>query len=140
MSRPERDRRSRPSELTTRPPSSPANLLILAITGVLGITAAAAAFMGSGYDDVTPHGQLLGELQSVADAQHRHYTRTGSYAEWLRTLALPSSDEVQLSMVRATAEEWEAVAHHAIGLTCTQSGRAVNGVPRTDPPTCYTTQ
>ena len=140
MGRRERDRRAGSSELTTRPPSSPANLLILAITGVLGITAAAAAVMGSGYDDVTPHGQLLGDLQAVAEAQHRHFVRTGSYAEWLRTLALPTSPDVHVSMVRANAEEWEAVAHHPIGLTCSQSGRVVNGVPKADPPTCFSAQ
>lgn len=141
MARRENDRRTDTSRLTTRSPSSPANLLIMAIVGVLAITAAAAAVMGSGYDDVTPHGQVLGELQTVADAQLRHYASTGTFAGWLRTLALPdASSEVRISIVRGNRTEWEAVAHHTIGLSCTQSGRVVDGVPRTDRPTCFVPQ
>ena len=138
MTRQRDDRRRRTHELRTRAPSSPANLLIMAVVGVLGITAAAAAFMGSGYDDVTPHGQLLGDLQAVADAQVRHYEDRGQFAQWTRTLAVETSPDVRLAMVRAGADEWEAVAHHPIGLSCTQGGRVVDGVVTTDPPTCFT--
>ena len=133
-----RDRRNRSSELTTRPPSSPANLLILAILSVLGVTAAAAAVMGSGFDDVTPHGQLLGDLQRLAEAQEAHYAETGAFAGWIRTLGVEPSPDVRMTFVRGGGDAWEAVADHPAGLTCTRGARAVNGVVRTDPPACFT--
>lgn len=138
MSRRARDRRRGSGELTTRPPSSPVNLLILTIVGVLGISAAAAAMMGSGYDSVTPHGQLLGDLQRVAAAQERHHARTGRFAEWVRTLAVEGSPEIRLTILHGDHDDWEAVATHPVGLTCTQAGRFENGVVRLDPPACYT--
>lgn len=134
-----RDRRERPSDLTIRPRSSPANLLILAILSVLGVTAVAAAVMGSGFDDVTPHGQLLGDLQRVAQAQEIHYGETGSFAGWIRTLEVEPSPDVRVTFILGGGDAWEAVADHPAGLTCTQGGRAVNGVVKTDPPACFTT-
>ena len=134
-----RERRSRSSELTTRPPSSPANLLILAIISVLGVTAAAAAVMGSGFDDVTPHGQLLGDLQRVAEAQEMHYAETGAFAAWIRTLQVEMNPDVRMTFILGGGDAWEAVADHPAGLTCTQGGRAVDGIVKTDPPACFTT-
>ena len=135
-----RERRNRSSELTTRPPASPANLVILAILSVLGVTAAAAAVMGSGFDDVTPHGQLLGDLQRVAQAQETHYAETGAFAAWIRTLQVETNPDVRITFILGGGDAWEAVADHPAGLTCTQGGRAVGGVVKTDPPACFTTR
>ena len=135
----QRDRRQGSSELMTRPRSSPANLLILAIVSVLGVTAAAAAVMGSGFDDVTPHGRLLGDLQRLAEAQETHYAETGAFAGWTRTLQVESSPDVRMTLILGGGDAWEAVADHPAGLTCTQGGRAEGGVVKTDPPSCFTT-
>lgn len=137
MGRRARDRRRGESDLVPRPPSSPANLLILTIVGVLGLTAVAAAVMGSGFDDVTPHGQLLGDLQRVADAQERHYARTGTFAEWLPTLGVEPHPDARITVLHADATEWEAVANHSAGLTCMRSGRVEGGVARSHPPACF---
>ena len=139
MSRRARDRRSGHDPLTPQPRSSPANLLILTVIGVLGMSAAVAAFMGSGFDDVTPHGQLLGDLNRVAEAQQEHYQETGAFAEWIRTLEVVPSSDVRVTMLRGGGHVWEAVADHPVGLTCTQSGRVEGGAVRTDPPSCFTT-
>ena len=138
MSGRDTDRRTRPTELTQRPPSSPANLLLLTVIGVLGISAAAAAVMGSGFDDITPHGQLLGELQRVAEAQEAHHARAGEYAQWLQTLGIEPNPEVRLSLLHGGGDRWEAIAYHPIGLTCTQAGRVEGGVAKSEPPACYT--
>lgn len=136
-----KDRRRNSGALVTRPPSSPANLLVLTVVGLLGMTAAAGAFMNRGFEDVTPHGQLLGELQAVAHAQERHYAENGSYAAWVRSLDVnPSSPDVRVTLLRGGQDEWEAVADHPIGLTCTQEGRVEKGVARSDRPVCFTTQ
>lgn len=132
------ERRRGPTDLGNSPPGSPANLLLLTVIGVLGISAAAAAVMGSGFDDVTPHGQLLGELQRVAEAQEARYARSGEYAEWLPTLGIEPHPEVRLSLVHGGGDRWEAVAYHPIGLTCIQSGAVDRGAPATEPAACYT--
>lgn len=138
MSRRHGDRRRTYTETRYQPPSSPANLLLLTVIGVLGITAAAAAFMDSGYDDVTPHGRLLGDLNRVARAQEYHYQRNGTFAEWIRTLGVEPSADVRLSITRAEPDRWEAAAFHPVGLTCTQGGTIVGNVVRTDQPVCFT--
>jgi hypothetical protein len=141
MARPETDRRKNSSELVTRPPSSPANLLVLAAVAVLGASAAAAAFMGGGFEDVTPHGQLLGNLQVVAEAQERHYTQHGSFAVWLRSLDVePTDPDIRMTLTQGGADRWEAVAYHPVGLTCTREGRIVDGVPLSDRPVCFMTE
>lgn len=139
MTRRGRDRRRVTHELRTGHRQSPANLLILTVVAVLCATAAAAAVMGGGFDDVTPHGQVLGDLQRVADAQERHYAKHGSFAEWTETLNLASHPDVRVTLLRGGPTEWEAVAYHTIGLTCAQAGRIEGRVVRTDPPTCFTT-
>lgn len=140
MARRERDRRRNSSELVTRPPASPANLFVLTVAAILGATAAAGAFMGGGFEDVTPHGQLLGNLEAVADAQERHYAERGSFAEWLRSLGVePTGADVRMTLLHGGTDRWEAVAYHTVGLTCTREGRVVDGVPRSDSPVCFTT-
>ncbi|HUG42040.1 MAG TPA: hypothetical protein VMM12_16350 [Longimicrobiales bacterium] len=116
------------------------NLLILTIVGVLGISAAAAAVMGNSYDDVTPHGQLLGTLQRVADAQKRHHARTGAFAQWIQTLHVEAGPDVRITLLRGDATEWDAVVRHDGGLACMRSGRAEGVVVHTDPATCFTTE
>ena len=133
-----RDRRRGPDGIVTRPPSSPAGTLILAIVGVLGLSAVAAAVMGSGFEDVTPHGQLLGDLARVAEAQQKHHAETGVFAGWIESVGVEPSPEVRMRMVRAGGDAWEAVATHTVGLSCVQGGRVEGGAVRTDPPTCYT--
>lgn len=141
MARPDRERRKNSSELVTSPPTSPANLLVLTVLGVLGATAAAGAFMGGSFEDVTPHGQLLSNLENVAEAQARHYAAHGSFAGWLRTLRVePQGEDVRMTLMHGGTERWEAVAYHPIGLTCSREGRAVDGVPWSDRPVCFTTE
>lgn len=140
MSRRRTERRTTPHELGTRPRRSPANLLILTVVAVLGATAAAAAVMGGGFDDITPHGQLMGDLEKVADAQARHFAATGSFAAWLESLDVTSHPEVHLTLLEGGGTTWEAMAYHSIGLACTQAGRVDDGVLRTDPPACFTSE
>lgn len=134
-----RERRRVKHEIGTRPRQSPANLLILTVVAVLGATAAAAAVMGGGFDDVTPHGQLLGDLQRVADAQERHYAEHGEFAAWIQSLNVASHPDIRVTLIHGGSREWEALAHHSIGLSCTQAGRIERGLAWTDPPACFTT-
>ena len=59
---------------------------------------------------------------------------------WNSTVAnhVTPGPDVQLSLVRGGGTEWEAIARHPIGLSCTQSGRVEDGVVTTDPPACFT--
>lgn len=139
MSAARRDRRTATHNLGTRPRQSPANILILTVVGVLGITAVAAAVMGGGFDDVTPHGQVLGDLQRVADAQAMHHAEHGEFAAWMRSLNVASHPDVRVTLLHGGKTEWEAVAYHTVGLTCAQTGKLERGAVRTEPPACFTT-
>jgi hypothetical protein len=137
MTQKERDRRKTPSGLKVRPRSSPANFLILVVVGVLGATALAAALLGTGLEETTPHGQLLTSLQRVAEAQEEHHRSSGSFAEWIHTLELEVPAEVRVGLSRVDASGWEATASHPVGLTCIQEGRLKDGRPVRDTPICY---
>jgi hypothetical protein len=139
MAERKRDRRTTPSDLKVRPPSSPANFLILVVIGVLGASAIAAALLGNGMEETTPHGQVLTALQRVAVAQEDHHARTGAFADWLESLDVEAAEGIQVSVTRAGAAGWEAMATHPIGLTCIQEGRLQQGRLVRDPPVCYTT-
>jgi hypothetical protein len=138
MAEREQDRRTTPSDLKVRPPSSPANFLILVVIGVLGTSAVAAALLGNGMEETTPHGQVLAALQRVAVAQEEHHARTGSFADWIQSLDVEATADVRVSVMRAGASGWEATATHPIGLTCVQEGRLQQGRLVRDPPVCYT--
>jgi hypothetical protein len=135
----ERDRRTTPNPLQVRPPSSPANFLILVVIGVLGATALAAALLGTGLEETTPHGQVLTSLQRVAEAQEEHHRRTGTFADWTHTLDVDVPADIRVGLTRGGASGWEAMASHAIGLTCIQEGRLHKGRPVRESPVCYTT-
>lgn len=132
------ERRRQNHELRTQPRPSPINAVVLVVVGALGVFAAAAAVMGSGYDDVTPHGQVLGDLSRVAEAQAQHYRDTGRFAEWIQSLGVPATDGVQVTVLRGDADEWEAIARHQMGLSCVQGGHVERGVPVRVEPTCFT--
>lgn len=132
------ERRREKHELRPEPRPSPINAVVLMVVGALGVFAAAAAVMGSGYDDVTPHGKVLGDLSRVAEAQEQHYRDTGRFAEWIQSLDVTPTQDVQLTVLRGDAGEWEAIARHQMGLSCVQGGRAERGVPVRIEPTCFT--
>jgi hypothetical protein len=132
------DRRRTPSDLRLRPRSSPANLLVLTVVGVLAATAAAAVLFGTGFDETTPHGQVLTTLQRVAEAQEEHHRRTGEFAPSLHLLDLQVPDEVIPALMRVDGDRWEAMASHPAGLSCVQGGILKGRQLRRDPPTCYT--
>lgn len=131
------DRRRMASGVRNRPRASPASLLILGVTVVLAASAVAAALLGNGMEETTPHGQILSSLQVVADAQEAHYRETGSFAGWLHTLELEPVGDVQVSVIRATDSDWEAMASHSVGLSCVQAGRLEAGRAKREAPVCY---
>ena len=132
------ERRRREEAPPVRARTSPVNLLILAVIGILGVLAAATAVVGTGFDDKTPHGRVLGDLQHVADAQELHHARYGEFAAWLEALGVEPKEDVRLILTRGDSTGWEAVATHAIGLTCVQGGRVEeSGRVVRDRPTCY---
>jgi hypothetical protein len=140
MSERERDRRKTAGDLRMRPRSSPANFLILVVIGVLGTTAVAAALLGTGVEETTPHGQVLASLQRVADAQEDHHRRTGRFADLLHTLELDLPEGIHVGVSRGGETGWEATASHPVGLLCVQEGRLQQGRAVRDQPVCYTTE
>ncbi|HSH46462.1 MAG TPA: hypothetical protein VK966_11525 [Longimicrobiales bacterium] len=137
MPGPQNDRRKQVHEFRPKPAPSAANALVLMVVGALAVFAAAAALTGTGYDDVTPHGQLLGDLHRVVEAQERHYRETGAFAEWVQTLDFTPREGVRVTIINGDASKWEAVADHQAGLTCIQGGSARGGTIRVEQPTCY---
>lgn len=130
--------RRQAGDFRTKPKSSPASLMILTVSGVLLATAAASALFGGGFSDATPHGQLLGTLDAVAEAQAEHHGATGSFAAWEQALEVEAPEGVQLRIVHATRDSWEAMADDAaVGLSCMQSGSWQNGRQVLEPPVCY---
>jgi hypothetical protein len=134
-----RERRRIPSGLKQRPPSSPVNVLILVVVGVLGATALTAAFLGNGLEETTPHGQVLTALQRVAEAQEEHYHEAGAFARWMHSLDVEPGSGVQVEIIRGDGAGWAAVATHPMGLSCEQAGKVERGRALREQPTCYTT-
>lgn len=133
-----RDRRKKSGDFRTKPPPSPASLLVVLVSGALLVTAAATAIFGGGFDDATPHGQLLGTLQTVAQAQEAHYRQNGEFAGWRNSLDVEVPAEVELTMLRGDAAAWEALAEAPdVGLSCSQSGGWSGGAPTREQPVCY---
>lgn len=132
------DRRKASGEFRTKPRQSPATMLVLVVSGVLLVTAAATLIFGDGFERATPHGRLLSALESVAAAQETHYRETGEFATWRHSLDLDMPEDVALTWVRGGAEEWEAqVEAPAVGLTCSQSGGWMGDAPLRERPVCY---
>lgn len=132
----ERRRRDEAPRVEAR--SSPANVLILSVIGVLGLLAVTTAMVGTGFDDKTPHGKILGDLQRVAHAQELHHQRHGTFAELPAALDLEASSGVRLTITRGNGSSWEAVASHDVGLTCVQTGQLdTRGRPIRVRPVCY---
>jgi hypothetical protein len=132
------ERRRTPSHLEQRPPSSPANLLILVVVGVLVASALTAALFGTGVEETTPHGQVLTALQRVAEAQEAQYLEAGAFAGWTHTLDVELPQQVRVDVIRGDEQGWEAVATHTIGLGCAQIGKVERSRPVREPPVCYT--
>lgn len=132
------DRRRQTGDFRTRPRSSPASLMILTVSGVLLATAAATALLGGGASDATPQGQLLGTLEAVAESQEEHYGATGSFAGWEGALEVEVPEGVDIRIVHASRESWEALATDpGVGLSCMQSGSWLSGRQILEPPICY---
>lgn len=132
------DRRRQTGDFRTRPRSSPTSLMILTVSGVLLATAAATALFGGGFDDGTPHGQLIGTLDAVAESQEEHYAATGSFAGWEGALAVEAPEGIEIRIVHASRESWEAMADDPeVGLSCMQSGSWQGGRQIVEPPVCY---
>ena len=134
------DRRRNSGEFRVRPPKSAANVLILAVAGMLLATAAATVFLGGGMEDRTPHGQLLAALRQVADRQEAFHRENGRFAGWLRTLEMEPPDGSEVMLLEGGTERWKAVARHPVGLTCVQGGQLAGGRPVRDDPACFTSQ
>lgn len=133
-----RNRRTKSGEFRTKPRSSPASAVIVMVSGVLLATAAATAIFGGGYDDATPHGQLLGTLHAVAEAQEAHYRENGEFAIWRHSLDLDIPSDVELTALRANGDSWEVVVEaEAVGLTCSQAGSWSGRAPVRQQPVCY---
>lgn len=140
MHHPKKDRRRNNGEFRVEPPRSPANLLILTVTGALLASAAATALVdGGALKDGTPHGELLSALRTVANEQADHHAQNGHFARWLHTLDVPQPEGVELILLGGNRERWEALARHPIGLTCSQMGGVENGRATLDQPVCFTT-
>jgi hypothetical protein len=138
MAEVKRDRRRIPSDLRTRPPESPVNILILVVIGVLAVSAIAAALLGGGHEETTPHGQVLTSLQRLSDAQEAYHEAQGHFAEWTHTLDVEAAGDVRITVIRGDAAEWEATAVHPAGIMCIQTGTFSQGRAVRDPPVCYT--
>lgn len=132
------ERRKASGDFRTKPRESPASLLVLVVSGVLLVTAAATLIFGSGFDSATPHGRLLGALETVADAQEAHYQEKGEFAMWRHSLELELPEDVELQWVRGGPEEWEALVEApTVGLRCSQSGGWLGDVPVRERPVCF---
>jgi hypothetical protein len=132
------ERRRAPSGLKQRPPTSPANLLILVVIGVLTASALTAALLDTGLEETTPHGQVLTALQRVAEAQEAQYQEAGAFAGWMHTLDVALPEDVRVDVIRGDERGWEAVATHTVGLGCAQVGKVERNRPVREVPVCYT--
>lgn len=133
-----RDRRKKSGDFRTEPRPSPASLVVGLVSAVLLATAAATAIFGGGFDDATPHGQLLGTLQGVAQAQEAHYRQNGEFAARRHSLDAEVPDDVRLTIIRGDGQAWEALVEAPeVGLSCSQSGSWSNGAPVREAPVCY---
>lgn len=133
-----RERRRAPSELKQQPRTSPANLLILVVIGVLAASGLTAALFDNGLEETTPHGQVLTALQRVAEAQEAQFQEAGTFAGWMQTLDVVLPEEVRVDVIRGDERGWEAVATHTIGLGCAQVGKLERDRPVREVPVCYT--
>lgn len=132
------ERRKASGDFRTRPRESPATMLVLVVSGVLLVTAAATMLFGGGFDRATPHGRLLAALESVADAQEVYYRETGEFASWRHSLDVDLPSDVELKRIRGGERQWEALVEApAVGLICSQSGGWLGDVPLRERPVCY---
>jgi hypothetical protein len=113
-------------------------MVVLMVSGVLLVSAAAAAVLGSGFGDETPHGRLLTTLQEVAESQERHYGSTGRFMDWNDTPPVDVPDDVELQFVSGGGSEWRALARAGeVGLVCSQGGSVIGGQVEREQPICY---
>lgn len=132
------DRRRKRGDFRTKPRSSPGSVIVILVSGVLVATAAASAIWGGGFSAATPHGRLLGTLETVAEAQESHHGATGRFATWERSLQVEVPSSVRLRILQGGTGQWEALAEAPdVGLSCTVSGRWQNGRHVRDQPVCY---
>lgn len=132
------DRRKGSGDFRGRPPASPASMLVLMVSGVLLVTAAAAAVLGQGYGNETPHGRLLTTLEMVAEVQEGHYREQGRFMSSHETPPLEVPLDVDLRLLSGGEDDWRALARAPeVGLACSQAGSVVEGTLKREPPICY---
>lgn len=132
------ERRRQAGDFRTKPRSSPGSLVILTVSAVLLVTAAATALLGGGFDSATPHGRLLGTLDAVAKAQQEYHAGTGTYAAWERTLEIDAPEQVTVHIVHSSASRWEAMVEDpTVNLSCVQRGSWEDGRHQLEKPVCY---
>jgi hypothetical protein len=113
-------------------------MVVLTVSAVLLVTAAATAILGGGFSDATPHGRLLGTLQQVAEAQQQYHGQTGRFAAWERTLGIEIPGDVKFRLIHATDRSWEAmVEDDDVGLSCVQKGSWDGERQVMEQPVCY---
>lgn len=134
------DRRRGSGDFRVRPRSSPANILVLMVTGAV-LAAGAASLLWGGFGDRTPHGRLLGVLNEVAEAQESHWEAEGRFARWAGQLSVPDRAGMDVLITGDAQGGWEAVAtDREVGLSCRQRGRLTeSGLPERLEPVCFTT-
>lgn len=132
------ERRKGSGDFRTKPPPSPAGVLVVLVSTVLIATAAASAILGGRFDDATPHGRLMGSLQQVAEAQETHHQRTGQFAAWPESLQVELPADVNLELLRGNADAWEALVRAPeVGLSCSQTGAWLDGSLVREQPVCF---
>lgn len=103
-------------------------MVVLMVSGVLLVSALAAAFLGTGFGDETPHGRLLTTLEAVGGAQEDHYRERGRFMGSRVGLGVDVPSDVELQVESGTVNQWRAVARHReVGLACLQAGALANG-------------
>jgi hypothetical protein len=113
-------------------------MVVLMVSGVLLVSALAAAFLGTGFGDETPHGRLLTTLEAVAGAQEGHYRERGRFIGPRERLPIEAPSDVELHIESGTVDQWRAVATAPeVELTCLQAGGVANGEVVREPPICY---
>ncbi len=132
------ERRRGTGDFRGRPQASPASMVVFMVSGVLLVSGVAAAFLGGGFGDETPHGRLLTTLQEVAEIQERHYGSTGQFMDWQETPPADVPADVELQLVSGGGDHWRALARAPeVGLVCSQAGSVIGGEVVRERPICF---
>ena len=122
--------------MLARRPSS-ATLIASALLSLVAVTSRAAAQTGSAAAwRATPASLLKGTLRTVAAAQSRHRSTSGTYAASTAPLGVSLEPGVRVDILAAGPDGWQARATHRdqAGRSCVIFVGRVDGIeaPRTD--------